>query len=645
MRRAELPQSCRTRNPGPGALLSAALGALLGCQGEPRTNTRGVALHQLSACPLPDQDPAVALEALGDFPADPRSGESLDAGDVGRELSFPSSMRALTAQISGLSERFLGLGEARSERPLDVLLWPEGRSCPLAGDVLYPSLGGGQAMAFHPERALVLVAGGNAGQSSAVVGALTFRVDTGSAVAVDASARNVLLEPRAFAAAAPFGDDLIVTGGENPVLGSATARPVQRSAEVYLVDEARFSTELVELRVARARHAAVVLASGEVLLIGGRGEDGSALSVLEAISPESGHSSLGGLASLADARVSPRVVRLTDGRLLIGGGETADGAPVSSLEWLSSTAERRLERRETNLPAYRVALSALPGGGALFVLGCAPAASGDACAPCARGCPTDPAAAAHWVRSDGTLDPVELPTAAPSPELVPAADGSPWLFTGNEEAPLFRFNPWRARFEPASLRGTTRTPVAPPLAIDAGAFVWLADGEETGLHGVRNGVRGRYARDVGLLVQTAPLDSAWPLHLSPAQKRAEVDAGGRTLRLLDAPVWLTDVDFADVDVELECEGDLPLVWLSARNDDGSSSELAFGGDERPWPSASAASAQLRLRRKGGEVWLEHGEERLRYAGPAGRVQLSFARSAAGGDSTLTRLDVVRAEAD
>lgn len=575
--------------------------------------------------------------------------ESLDAGDEGRELTFPEATAAVSAVTSGLDERFIGLHEAPQPSSLDVLLWPEGRTCEAAGDALYPSPGGGQALAYHAGRSLVLVAGGNAGQSSAVVGALTFRVDTGEAEPVDASARHVLLEPRAFAAAAPFGQNLIVTGGENPVLGTADTRPVQGSAEVFLVDEHRFSTELVELRVPRARHAAIELSSGEVLLVGGRAEDGSALAVLEAISPTTNTSSLGGLASLEDARIAPRVVRLWDGRLLVGGGENAEGEPVSSLEWLSSDAERALEQKDTERPAYDVALSEMPGGGALFVAGCAPTSDDSNCAPCERGCPTPAAQAAFWVRPTGELDAVELPEAAPHPELVPAADGAPWLFTGNASAPLFRFNPWRARFEAATLAGEPAQPLLAPLALDASSFVWLASNDEPRLFGVRTGLRNRYARDLGLLVQTAPLDSTWPLHLAPGRARTGLSPFDGSLRLQSEPTWLTDVDFADVDVTLEADETLPIVWLSFELPDGSSSSEPFGGTEHPWPEPGASDAgELLLERRGQRIVLSRGGASATFTSEApaeSRVRIGFSRAEGEEATVLERLAVLRRSAE
>jgi hypothetical protein len=580
----------------------------------------------------------VDLEALGDFPAGPLTSESLDGSDAGQELVFTVSTRQVAATTSGLAERFLGLSAAPNADRLDALLWPEARSCELAGDELYPAPGGGQALAYNHTRNLVLVAGGDAGQSSAVVGALTFDVTTGRAHAVDAAARHVLLEPRAYAASAAFGDDFIVTGGENPVLGTASARPVQGTGEVYVVADERFSPDLITLRVPRTRHVAAVLPSGEVLLVGGRGEDDAALAVLEALSPETRSSSLGGLASLAEGRIAPHLVQLSNGEFLVGGGVASSGQPVSSLEWLSPDASRHLRTVDTERPAYQSALVALPGGAALYVAGCAPTEDDATCAPCARGCPTAPERAALWIREDGTLDPVELPVAAPSPTLVAGDDGSPWLFSGSR---LFRFNPWRARFEEADLSGDAQPAAGAALSLDPGAFVWLSAGGEPRLQGVRTGTRDRYARDVALLTLTAPNDSGWPLHLCPGAARTGVEPFSGSLELTGTPVWLTDADFADFDVELVFDGATPVVWLSASA--SGESEHAFGAPETPWPEPSTGENErtLRLERRGARVALERGGARVEYTAPSGRVSVGWARALGGDSSHITQLAVAR----
>src|SRR5690606_41051462 len=97
-------------------------------------------------------------------------------------------------------------------------------------------------------------------------------------------------------------------------------------------------------------------------------------------------------------------------------------------------------------------------------------------------------------------------------------------------------------------------------ALDAGAFVWLEEEPAPHLRGLRSGLRHRFSRDLGLVQSTDPLDGGWPLSLAPStQDPATYEPGA--LRLTATPVWLADVDFADVVVELAAEGGSPEVLL------------------------------------------------------------------------------------
>lgn len=597
--------------------------AAIGCSDRVVERKRGVRLHSLPECPVPDGDALVDLEAFGDFPADQRSGEAPTR--PGQRLLFPEDTRVITARTG--SGSFFGLAETGAEGDADVLLWPASRPCRLGGSEEYPGPGGGRALGYHPGRGVVLVAGGDAGQTSAVVGALSFDAGTGDAELVNAAERHVLLEPRAFATAAPFGADLIVVGGEDPLVDAARRpRPVRTTAEVFSVDERRFLPDPVELRVARTRHRSGVLPSGEVLLVGGRRDDGTAVTALEAIHPETRRSSLGGLAHLAQGRVAPALVALDGGGWLVAGGLGDDGEPVGGLEWLSADASEHLGSSDALPGAYETTAVALPGGGALLVIGCGPfdEAEHAPCEPCARGC--QPARRAFWLGPDRTLTDVALDVPARRPALVPAANGSAWLVTGEEDAPWYRFNPWRARFEPAEMR-FGRAPVLrdPPLALDAGAFVWLEEEPAPHLRGLRSGLRHRFSRDLGLVQSTDPLDGGWPLSLAPSTQDAATYEPG-ALRLTATPVWLADVDFADVVVELAAEGGSPEVLLR-----GAGGELrSYGGESRPWPRGSDgeppnARLELRLERSGERVSLWRGQISSDYHdGLPERVQIGFA---------------------
>lgn len=606
------------------ALSGAALsGAVLGCGDRVEDVPRSIGLRQLPSCPLPTPAPLVDLEAFGDFPAGPLSAETPTR--KGQRLLFPEQTRSVVARTAG--DGFLGWSAASAEGELQVLLWPASRPCVLADAGLYPGPGGGRAVAFHAERGLLLVAGGDAGQTSAVVGALVFDTRTGAAEPVDAAARHVLLEPRAFAAAAPFGDDFLVAGGEDPLVDARRRpRPVRATAEIFSSEERRFLPEIIELRVPRTRHRAGVLPSGEVFLVGGRSEDGSLVTALEAVDPRTRRSSLGGLAHLEFGRSEPELVALEGGGWLVAGGRNELGAPVPEVEWLAADASTHLGVSSGLPAADDVSAAPLPGGGALLVLGCG-----------TEVCPPGPRA--FWLRPGGEPEPVTLDVPTPRPFLIPAAGGAPLLLTGDASAPWLRFNPWRGRFEPAPTRWSAPSRVRErPVALDAGAFAWIEEEPAPRLVGVRTGVRHRYSRDLGLLQLTEALDGTWPLHLFPARLGAASFEAGR-LELGSDPVWLTDVDFADVRIELDASGPAPSVLLSET--DPASSPAAWGDGEHVWPNGDGT---LRLVRSGKRVILERGEARTVFEdGPAGRVRIAFVGSTAAADdpTRLTSLRVSR----
>lgn len=602
---------------------------------------RTVTLHGLPSCPLPEQTPLIDLEALGDFPAGGRSGEA--PRSAGQRLLFPAETRSIVARTG--DGAFQGLAEVDPSGDVDVLLWPLTRPCTLAAAPHYPAAGGGRAIAHHPRENVVLIAGGDAGQTSAVVGALTFRTDTGVAEPVDAAARHVLFEPRAHASAAPFGDDLIVTGGEDPLVPVERNRRVLENAEVFSVQAHKFLTELIELHTPRTRHRSVLLPSGEVLLIGGHDGDGQPLALLEAVSPMSRSSSLGGLANLEVGRIDPEVLSLEGGGFLVLGGFDAAGAPLPDAEWLSADASAHLGTSPIPAAAH-VTAAPLPGGGALVVLGCVePAPPGD---DDCDGCGCEASSAALWLEPNLSVYPIEVPPVH-RPWLIPAADGAPLLIDGGAlidggvigegsggegsggDRIWRRFNPWRVRFEPTNLpplppvrespRGAEAPGDAPgddltddaadgsggvilerPLSLDPGAFLWIEETSRPRVRGLRTAVRHRFTRDLALLTLTHPEDAGWPLHLAPARPGAAV-YGDRALELTEAPVWLTDVDFADVDLELRWEGSVPVVYLNRE---------PFGDAERPWPGGSEGDP-LRVERRGATVTLLRGGERLQYA--------------------------------
>src|SRR5690606_5314369 len=323
----------------------------------------------------------------------------------------PDRTLAFEARAELGSSRFHGYAERTASPDVPILLWPEGAACRVPGVDDYPAPGGGQAIGFDPEsRHALVVGGGNADVPSASVAALTSHTGTG-AVRSDESPQANLREPRAHATVTPFGATLLVAGGENPLHGEEGARAEPRDTAERFDPGARRFVGSIPLVEPRSRHAAVVLASGETLLVGGRGALGDALRVLELVSPDSERGSIAGLPALRAPRLSPSAFVLDDGRLFVGGGTSADGAPLAALEWLSGDARQHLafELAPVIPPRHERAFAPLPGGGVLAVGGCEerpPRDDEDAetcTALCNRGCPPEAGYDAYWIAPDGAI--------------------------------------------------------------------------------------------------------------------------------------------------------------------------------------------------------------------------------------------------
>lgn len=582
------------------------------------------------------------LTAVGDFSASESTSDALPLGAAG-DLAAPPSTQAFEARVELGGARFHGYAERTTSPELPILLWPEGSACRVRGAADYPAPGGGQAVGFDPaSRTALVVGGGSVELPSASVAALAFDTGTG-AIRSDASPEASLREPRAHASVTPFGSGLLVAGGENPVHGDAGALAQPRdTAERFDPASGRF-TGSVALVEPRARHAAVVLASGETLLVGGRGALGAALRVLEVVSPGSMTGSIAGLPALRAPRLSPSAFLLDDGRLFVGGGTSADGAPLSALEWLSGDAREHLaaDLAPTIPPRYDRAFAPLPGGGVLAVGGCddrAPRDDDEAerCASlCNHGCPPADGYDAHWIAPDGAITAVPLDIVAPRPVLLGAGRGAPLLASGAPgDERLYRFDPWQARFEalPIALPVPPRAGL-PVLALDGNAFLWLAESEDgPEIFGLRLDTRGRYARDVFLVAQPDPVDPARPLHLVPDRPvGAEVQYDGAlTLEPnSEVTVYVTDTDYADVTITLTLEGEgRPRVVLGP---------FEAGGPDCPWPEG--ASSEVRVERTGSEVALVVASHRIACPAPRGRVRLGLR----GGDEAtrVVRLEVNR----
>jgi hypothetical protein len=617
----------------------AALG-LSGCGEATDTLPLRLSTHALSAC-APPGEARLRLTALGDFAGSETTSEDLPLARSS-DLVVPPETRAFEASVESGLGRFIGYAERGPDGVASVLLWPERQVCPIEGPRAYPVTGGGQALGYDPASQALLLAGGSArDQPSASVGALGFDTGTG-AVTDEGEDAAALREPRAFATVTAFGDRLLVAGGENPLHGEGDAAEPRKTAELYDPRRRSFDAESIALVEPRSQHAAVALANGSTLLVGGRGAIGDALRVLELVNPDRRSASIAGLAALLAPRIAPSAFALDDGRVFVGGGSAADGTPLSVLEWLSADGRAHLGAVfPPEMPArYDRAFVAMPGGGVLAVGGCearAPRddAEAEACAEaCRSGCPPRPGYDAWWITRDGEPRALEFDLAAPRPLLLGGEGGTPILATGAPgERRLYRFDPWHARFDalPVTVPAPPRAGL-PAASVDVEALVWLAEtAEGVLLEGLRVGTRNRFARDVLLVTQADPEFPDRPLHLAP-------DRGLDELAGYDGALWFTEgaaarvyvaaTDYADVSLEIDFEGEPPRVWLGQ-------SEL--GGTLCPFPSGESP---IWVIRSGSTARLRAGAATTQCDVAAGRLNVAFAAPLRG-DTRIRSVDLER----
>ena len=593
-------------------------------------------------------------------------------------LGFPPATLALDASArSDSSEQpFIGYGQ-RIATDLDFVLWPRGSACELerpGSNDSYPGKWGGEAMGYASSAGLVMIAGSNDDMSSAIVGALTFDARTGESHVVDPKLRAVLTEPRAFASVSDFGGKVLVAGGENPIHdASAPATVLRETAEVY--DPApqvqSFEPALLKLAVPRTRHAAVTLASGESVLLGGRADDSNASGFVEVIAPDTRVSKL--VQNLRFGRNAPSALVLSDGRVLVAGGEDAAGHPIGALEWRAADASSLGAPWDGSvaLPArFDRAWVALPGGAALGVGGCedrSPQAGENCAAWCARGCPPLPDSStkqsydAFWVAADGAVSALDFPFSAAQPTLLAASDGRPWLVTSGVDgtgnaAPgssvAYRFDPWQKTFVETDLDLGTPASESPARFVSTGtdAFVWFEqDADGPVVQGARWGTRSTFVSDVELITLRDAEDARRPAHLVPDRPPSDdvhydsargVLAFAKLGSTAPAPcVWIADAQYANFTARIDFSsaaaptlklGENPIV--DANSAEASACRL---------PSVdTAAGASLTLVRTGAQLNITLNAESVSCNVVGERLALGVCGSQRGAVA-VTRLSVTR----
>jgi hypothetical protein len=587
------------------ALLSAAAAA---CGKSADVTSRVVTLHVPVACAA-DDSAYGEYYAFGDFePALPASGHVLsDVGDVLSEIA-PAS-RELVVMAGESAMAWEGATSVAAAGDVDLLLLPTLASCALSTPV---DARVGAALA-PMDSGRVLIVGGDGNPTPR-----TFVADlsTGAVAPVTTG----LLTQRTGASVTAFADGALVAGGVGDD-GKALA-----TAEVYEPALSGFDQQQpIQLGDPRGYPGAVVLATGETLLVGGVGEDlTTPLASMEIVDPVTRTVRTEQVAELAIARRAPSVIRLASGEVLVAGGFDASGDPVATLEWFAPDASQTTKRARDLVASASMAFMPLVGGGALAVI-----------AP-PQDAPTT--FQSVWViDADGALD-AATPVAGSltAPALFGGAGGAPVLWTGDR---WLQWQPWLGSFgglgvlddAPARVGTATCSP-------DPGLAFWL-DASGPALVGLRFDVQGVYSPLAGPLLTSDTSDMAPDRLPSPGVLSFDTTSG--LAMGPGASAFVSDRTYADVTVDVDSPtGEPALVVLR----DAMGNELEVGGTTCAGAITSGTSS-LHVARQGASVaWaIAGGASGTCATGVDGAARLSIGlRAPASADRSLVRnLRVVR----
>lgn len=562
------------------------------CTKEPILDERAIVVYSPRACPIDQAEAFAVVYAGGDFEAsaDQAPVARFFLRDLGQGAALPETSRAFIVDVSQRDAAWRGLANVGARGPVNVLVWPSEASCSLGGDIERRT---GTTLGVVGRQ--LLVAGGRAEGGSQVPHTFVGDLSTGLVVRLPFGLGTRRSNPSVTefrSSTDPDGPSpALVAGGHDPDSDTPDV-PLRAlaTAEIYVPkigapsDIGDFDRERIDLSEPRARHGAVVLASGETLLVGGRGPNGP-LRTMEIIDPASRRTHTAGVALLSVARESPTVLRLASGEILVAGGLDAEKAEVPTLEWFSPDASRPTKRPSALVTGVERAFVPLEAGGALAVV--KPAGN-------------TPGFKSVWVISaDGTLDagePID-PSVLDTVRLFAGTEGAPMLWTGQR---WMRWSPWLGRFETVA-NGTAPggLPTGPRLDVangDPGLALWLDDRENDGM----SVVGYRFATRMPFAAVPAPLLIDGTTHLAPdrlatAATSIRFDAELGLVLGSGASAFLTDLTFANVTIDLDITSNAPTIVLRPER----GTELEVGGASCAF--AQTAKTSLRVVRSGRTV--------------------------------------------
>lgn len=570
---------------------------------------RTVTMHTPQACAA-DSHAYAEFYALGDFePTLPVQGHFL--GHVGEPLpEIDDKARVLVALASENARSWAGLTRVPQSGGIDIHLLPWLTSCVLSTPVDQRT---GAALAPMADGRVLIVGGaGNPAPATYVADMATGAIDP---VSVGLSAS------RTRSSVTAFGNGALVAGGVSD--GTVLATAVVYQPSLHGFDQQR----LIEIGNARADQGAVVLTTGETLLIGGVGADGTTplasmeiVDITRTVRTER-------VAQLSVARRAPIALRLVSGEILVAGGFDASHSPVPTLEWFAADGSRSTRRPRDLMTGAARAFAALEGGGALAVIAPSPNAPVDF--------------QNVWiVDADGALEaatPVQGMLTAPL--LFGRAGGAPVLWTGDR---WLRWQPWMGAFAalevlddvPPSIGDATCSP-------DSGLALWIA-ADVPKLNALRFDVRTEYAPLPHPLLVNDAAETA-PDRL-PAAGVVAFDALSGLLLGPGVSVFVTDRTYADVVIDVDVPtGEPALIVLR----DELGTEVEVGGASCPGLVAPTATSAHVARSGSNVAWrIPGGASGACAVGPRqdARVSVGLRAPASTARSVVRNLRVVRVRA-
>ncbi len=573
--------------------LALALVLVCGCQ-RTETVTRVVNLH-LASCQISAGSSGL-YTATGDYsPAAQSSALVTDQPGQGID-GIPNHVQSLSLLAVANSATWQAVTLVPATGDLDMLLLPRASSCGLA-----VKIGLDATRVFGLVTPHALIATGTL-VNQAAPDSFRIDLDTGKVTKMSVG----LQKPRTHAPVAALGDGRAIVSG-----GVSSSVPL-RNAEVYDDALADYDPNVIPLSDPRTDHAAVTLASGDVLLVGGRNDTGLLLPQCERISAATLRASESGQVNLTTPRTNAYALRLADGRILIGGGFDAGGTPVGSVEFLTpdgAPCGSQCTAGVTVPARHQHAFVPLDGGGALFVT-----------IP-ELGDPPD-FTRVWFVTPDGGATAIDNKIPLTDLALFAAAGGGAVLWNGSS---WLAFDPWTGfSTVPVNASVDLLAPIATP---DPGMRAWVeADGTVSVW---RDSVRNAFSTEGPYLVDDVDFmtPDRFPAPAFDAQQGITLDAG--------EGVFVADARYLDFDADVDSpDGKLPLLVVRQTSGDTAIGEGAC---------SVATASHVHVERRGASVSFSTGGPLLPCAtiAPDARVSVGVRGSSSGSHArnlVVSRID-------